>query len=784
VKVDGDESTAQMPTPAPTPSVRATRRHVWALTAGLAVLVSAGTFGGGWWPRVSFAPRAAQQLAPTAHPPLPTSLDEAWLVPDTSERDAIARRAGVRALRTASDAIRATRYDEALAALEAARLDGTPLEPYATYYRALCDLRLRRPEPARTRLAALRRSLSAGRLRVLALSAEAEAALSLGDAAGAAALYEELYPSLTSQRDVTLDQWATATRAAGRPQDAARLWLRLYYEFPTSELAPSALRQAETTLATAAVGTPDAFPHDLTRAEALLAAGRPADAKAALNALEPLLAASPDAAEAQVRRDRLNLRLAQASCALKRCAARLDVLTDLAARGVGHGEARYLAAVALRELGRTAEYRQALERMADTPAGTAADAWIERALSEHATALVRADADDEAAAVYRRLFDRNPSGRYAERAAWKYGWWSYRAGRYDEAARVFDQAAASIPRANTRPAWIYWSGRAHEKRGDTAGATQRLSLAVIDYLHSYYGRLAAESLGRLGAPVPGPATMASAAGVEVVTDGEDSDAVGEGPSEAVHPQAPDARMAAASPPPTADLITWLVSAGMYDEAIAEIAHAQRAHGRSPKLDATLAWVYRQQGEIRPAINTMRQAYPQYLSVRGDALPRAIQEVIFPLDYVPYIKRYSALHDLDPFLVAALIAQESSYVADVRSPANAWGLMQILPSTGRQLARAEGVPRFTTRTLTDPETNVRLGTRYLATLIRNHNGVPYALAAYNAGAARVIRWKAERGPLEQAEFIDDIPFPETQMYVKKILGTTVDYRRLYADVLGE
>ena len=243
-------------------------------------------------------------------------------------------------------------------------------------------------------------------------------------------------------------------------------------------------------------------------------------------------------------------------------------------------------------------------------------------------------------------------------------------------------------------------------------------------------------------------------------------------------------MVATGPPPSADLITWLVSAGMLDEAVEEMKHAQRAHGRTPRLDATLAWVYRQQGEIRPAINTMRQAYPQYLSVEGDALPREYPGSDLPNQYVPLIKRYSALHDLDPFVVAALIGQESSYVADVRSPADAWGLMQILPGTGRQLARAEGVPRFRTQMLTDPETNVRLRHATLRrTLVRNLGGVPYALAGYNAGAARVIRWKAERGPLEQAEFIDDIPFPETQMYVKKILGNRGGLQRLYGHVLG-
>lgn len=772
-----------MPEPVSPPDVTPPpRRHVvWLVTAVLALLISGGLVGGRWLPRVAYTPRAAaQQLAPTAHRDVPTRVDAAWLIPADSERQRIAARPGVRALRQASDALRAARYDEAATALASARVDGTPLEPYAEYYRALVDLRLRRPAAARPRLTALRRSLSAGRLRQLALRAEAEAALSLDDAAGAAALLEDLYPGLTANRDVVLDQWATALRAAGRPQEAAHLWLRLYYEFPTSSLAASARTQAELTWQTAAVGTPDTFVRDLTRAEALLAAGRPADADKALRDLQALLPASADAGEAQVRRDRVQLRLAQAACALKRCGQVLATVTDLASRDVGGGEARYLAATALREQNQADAYRQAVEAIAAIAPGTAADVWVERALNDYGTWLVRADADAEAAAVFRRLFERNPTGRYAERAAWKYGWWSYRTQAFDETARTFDVAAANIPRANTRPAWLYWSGRARERGGDVAGATQRLTLAAVDYLHSYYGRLAADALTRLRAPVPTDRSDAPDVIVAAVDGGES----GEMPDEAADAVDAGDAMAGSDPPPTADLIAWLASAGLLDEAVQEMTYAQRAYGRTPRLDATLAWVYRQQGENRPAINTMRQAYPQYLSVQGDALPREIQEVIFPMDYAPYIRKYSALHDLDPFLVAALIGQESSYVADVRSPANAWGLMQILPSTGRQLARAEGVPRFRTGMLTDPETNVRLGTRYLATLVRNHGGVPYALAAYNAGAARVIRWKAERGAIEQAEFIDDIPFPETQIYVKKILGTAVDYRRLYGKALGE
>ena len=96
-------------------------------------------------------------------------------------------------------------------------------------------------------------------------------------------------------------------------------------------------------------------------------------------------------------------------------------------------------------------------------------------------------------------------------------------------------------------------------------------------------------------------------------------------------------------------------------------------------------------------------------------------------------------------------------------------MQILPSTGRQLARSLGIRRFTTSMLTNGETNIRLGTLYFKRLIQQFGGTYYALASYNAGENRVVRWKAERPGMDEDEFIDDIPFPETQNYVKRILG---------------
>ena len=224
----------------------------------------------------------------------------------------------------------------------------------------------------------------------------------------------------------------------------------------------------------------------------------------------------------------------------------------------------------------------------------------------------------------------------------------------------------------------------------------------------------------------------------------------------------------------------LLGLELYDQAIDELHYAQRVWGDSPAIQATLGWIAHQRGDLRAGINAMKRAYPQYMAAGGEELPRELLEVLFPVDYWPLIRRYAAEHHLDPYLIAALIAQESTFTADVKSAANAYGLMQIVPSTGRHYARTLHLRRFSLRMLTTAETNIRMGTAYFADLVKQFGGAHFALASYNAGENRVARWIAERPGVDREEFIDDIPFPETQNYVKKILGTAEDYRRLYGE----
>ena len=157
------------------------------------------------------------------------------------------------------------------------------------------------------------------------------------------------------------------------------------------------------------------------------------------------------------------------------------------------------------------------------------------------------------------------------------------------------------------------------------------------------------------------------------------------------------------------------------------------------------------------------------------LPQFLSEIFLPIQYEDLIKKYSQEHDLDPYLVLALIREESFFRSDVVSSARACGLMQILYGTAREISRKTGY-RVTRNDLFIPEINIRLGTSYLKSLINKYNGETHlALAAYNAGDNRVDRWIDKFGNAPEKEFIEMIPFTETRTYVKNIYRNYYFYR---------
>jgi hypothetical protein len=151
-----------------------------------------------------------------------------------------------------------------------------------------------------------------------------------------------------------------------------------------------------------------------------------------------------------------------------------------------------------------------------------------------------------------------------------------------------------------------------------------------------------------------------------------------------------------------------------------------------------------------------------------------------MPYRSLIVKYSIQVGLDPYLVAALIRQESEFNPKALSSSKAVGLMQIMPPVGRELARKVPVRGFRVSQLTSPETNIRLGTYYFRRLLDACDGrMEDALAAYNAGHSRVVLWRGW-GPFEDTgEFAETIPFTQTRDYVQIILRNAELYRWLYA-----
>ncbi len=675
-------------------------------------------------------------LAAPARPAIPSDPAQFWLVPSSPVQPSLARPAAefAAALRD----LAASKPARALPRFESFARPGSPLAAYASYYRGVCLLALGRSVEARTAFARLQASPDlSGFISEASIGREAEAAAASGDHAAAVRLYDELLARKPASLDSVLLALGRELAASGNRPRAAEVFSRLYFEFPLGDQAADAGTELDKLEDVApAMDAAARASLDLARAERLFAAKRYPAAKQAFGALEPSVAG--DAAEL------VALRLAECDHFLRRDRQARDRLAPLVEHATRQAEARFFLMSAARETGDHDEYvRLAREFIAAYPDST----WAEEALNNLATHFILVDEDEQADAVFRELYAKFPKGPHAERAAWRAGWWAYSHDHPQETMAFYEGAAAAFPRSDYRPAYLYWAARSRERLGDTQGAVAVYRLLMGDYLNSYYGRLASRR----------PAVSGAAAATVV---------------------ARSAPATAATLPPTAGAIRLLVSLGLYEPARDELLYAQRTWGDSPAIGATLGFVYNKLGDHLRGIVAMKRAYPQYIGPGGARMPVEALKVIFPLDYWPLIAKSAAAYGLDPYLIAALVNQESAFDERIKSSAGAIGLMQVMPATGRQYARKLRIRRYSTASLTRPEVNVRIGVAYFADVVSRAGGVHFALASYNAGEQRVREWKAERGTLELDEFIDGIPFPETQGYVKRIIGTTEDYRRLY------
>jgi len=379
--------------------------------------------------------------------------------------------------------------------------------------------------------------------------------------------------------------------------------------------------------------------------------------------------------------------------------------------------------------------------------------WLAEALFSSGNMYLLRKDYARAVSYYTELADHFPQNTNAAAAHWRAGWWSYRQGLYDQAAKVFEDQIREYPGAKETVSALYWRAKLYEDQDHQPGmAAAHYRTLIRAYSHYFYAQMARERLVALGdaAPVSVPALDKYVP--ETIPKLDDTFPEGD-------PHLVKAHL--------------LVNAGLSEYVPQEIAAAP---GSSSWSGIAEAKIYTSYGETFRAMRVLKRALPYASSASIKSIPLAYWRILFPEPYWDTIQAEAAKNGLDPYLVASLIRQESEFNPSAISHANAYGLMQLLPAVGKQMAREEGIGSIDTRQLLDPILNIKLGTRYLRQTMEKYGRVPeYALAAYNAGENRVEDWQAA-GPYHGVdEFVESIPFTETREYVQAILRNEDIYR---------
>jgi soluble lytic murein transglycosylase len=558
----------------------------------------------------------------------------------------------------------------------------------------------------------------------------------------AAAYLEKRRQPVKSDIEITLGR---AYAAAGNKEQSAQIFRRIYFEMPTSAEADTAALELRNMGEAQPAGT---FDQRHARVGLLTKARRYQDA---VNELSPLVEQAPP--------DKLVDLQAEFAAALYRARKRdeaerlFESIAQNPAAGVdAKAETLYFLAEIARDKDdgqKNRDYVAQLRTLA--PDST----WMSDALLSAGNMYMLRRDYETAVPFYAEIYQRQKNGARSPFTHWKTAWLTYRMGKKDEAKKLFEEQLEMYPASAEVPAAIYWRARMAEDDGDKPLARAYYDKLVQNYRYFYYGNLARDRMSKLGEEVVDPPLL----------------------EKLPRPATPPQNWDAPADNVRAEKARLLANAALYDFAVAEM---QAASPGSPPWEArSVAEIYSEQGSYVHAIETLKRAVPAYFSAEIPQIPRPVWENLFPRPYWTQLTRTSAANQLSPDLVASLIRQESEFNPAAISSANAMGLMQLLPSVGRGLAKEMKIKHFTQDELLVADTNLLLGTRYFKHMVDHYGGqVEYALAAYNAGADRVDDWRKNGNFADVEEFVESIPFTQTREYVQAIMRNAQLYKLLY------
>ncbi len=407
----------------------------------------------------------------------------------------------------------------------------------------------------------------------------------------------------------------------------------------------------------------------------------------------------------------------------------------------------YDAARSFYRAGEIASFRETLARlvsMEDRRAGSL--------LVAYAAKKRREGRPEESLAMYDEVRKKYPS--LGEEALWGMAWTQYRRGYYGDAAELFAEMSKKYP----SPRSLYWGKRSAElDNRDTACPKGREEAqagkapgkdfySFLSYLRDKDG-LNGRSISK-ARWVPKYRSSTDGQGLSAVkTEKLPSDVL-----------------------PLFDRFGILMEIGMKEEAITELARiSNRVSG--PEALLTVCRMLQGVGAYKKAIS-LASGLPGGGAKQNERVD--INDILYPLAYWPTVSEIADLNTLDPFILLAVMREESRFDPEARSIAGALGLMQIMPHTARVLDRSLNMDISDNSELYNVRVNISVGAYYLNSLLKEFGSLPVALAAYNAGRDKVREWIKGGNYRSPDEFIEDIPYDETRNYVKRVLLTYFTY----------
>jgi soluble lytic murein transglycosylase len=375
--------------------------------------------------------------------------------------------------------------------------------------------------------------------------------------------------------------------------------------------------------------------------------------------------------------------------------------------------------------------------------------------------------DQKAIQACSELIKVFPQDSQAQEAYWRIGWIHYKQGRIQEALKVFDELLERYANTAFRPQVLYWKAKLLERSGNPEGAQEVYARLCQEHARTYYCHRTKNHLE--GHQIQ----WRVSSGLPSMAMDQTRFSMGQDEQEFLIPPilANDQQYRKAKE---------LALVGFLEEASREIGTIVGRYPNNQSVLIFLAGRLYALGAYDQSLRIIRVYFQETLEKGVPSVPDHFWDQAYPLGMMDRIVRLMGSERLNPYLVASIIREESMYDPKAISRAGAVGLMQVMPETGRWVAGQLGLKEFQPDQLFDQDLNIKLGAWYLAHLLEQFKGnLIFTIAAYNAGPEAVTEW-IQRGDFQEMdEFIEQIPFSETRLYVKKVLRSYYEYLFIHA-----